>query len=130
MNWFDEYSKMNNTNLCNMPGEDSMCSCQAMPEQIMDGTNPMYMPNQMMWGTNPMYMPGQMSCNTNAMFMPNQMGANPDPMFMPGQIWGGFNPFFPTFGFFPFGFFFPFPHNRPDYDEYSSNVYPYISPLS
>ena len=66
------------------------------------------------------------------MYMPGQMMGGSDPMFMPGQMMGGFNGFFPIFGFYPFGFFFPFPRQH-DFDdnieEYTSNVYPYISPL-
>ena len=132
MNWFNEYSRMNNSNLCNMPCEDAMHAGQTMDGQMMDGASSMPMDGQMMWGSNPMPMPGQMMWVTNPMTMPGQTMGGSDPM--PGQMMGGFNPFFNPFGFFPFGFFFLFPHHHHrDFDEnreqYGSNVYPYISPL-
>ena len=123
MNWFDEYSRINNSNLCNMSCEDAMYTGQTMDGHMMDESSCMCMPEQMMWGQNPMPMQGQMMWGQN-------------PMPMQGQMMGGFNPFFNPFGFFPFGFFFPFHHHHHHHrdsdenmEQYTSNVYPYISPL-
>ena len=91
MNWFDEYSQINNRDLRNMPYYDTMPSGQNMGEQMMGDSNPMSMPGQMMDGSDPMFMPGQMMGGSEwLLFMPGQMMGGSNPMYMPGQMMGNF----------------------------------------